>query len=153
MTANEIIKELQKITSLVTSGDIRVIRNGVDLSLSFELKDGKDGPYIEMIDKQLVKPTIELIQRSWYMEGYHDSKFGMEPMWTVKAQKGGPVFERNPRYGEKLEEEPSEDLEKGMQREFWEADIPDYYPVAWEDGFRRGAKWQKKQIAKECNDK
>lgn len=45
---------------------------------------------------------LELIQRSWYLEGYHDATFKMEPMWTVEACKGGPKIEKNPRYGEPL---------------------------------------------------
>lgn len=58
------------------------------------------------------EPNIELIQRSWYLEGYDDRKNGMEPMWTVKAQEGGPVFEKNPKYGEPLREEANGGLEK-----------------------------------------
>jgi len=46
---------------------------------------------------------LKLIQRSWYLEGYDDARNGMEPMWTVKACKGGPKVEKNPRYVEPLD--------------------------------------------------
>lgn len=41
---------------------------------------------------------VGLIQRSWYMEGFHDGKFGREPMWYIKTGKGGPKHERNKNY-------------------------------------------------------
>ena len=49
------------------------------------------------------KPNIELIQRSWYMEGYHDGKFEMEPMWILETGEGGPRYKKNERYGQSLE--------------------------------------------------
>lgn len=62
------------------------------------------------------KPNIELIQRSWYMEGYHDREFGKEPKWIIKTGEGGPKHELNPRYGQHLVDEQkqewSEDDEK-----------------------------------------
>lgn len=51
------------------------------------------------------KPNIELIQRSWYMEGYHDREFGKEPKWIIKTGEGGPKYEENPKYGQMLEAE------------------------------------------------
>ena len=56
------------------------------------------------------KPDIELIQRSWYMEGYHDGEFGKEPRWIIKTGEGGPKYELNPRYGQPLvdEQKPAE---------------------------------------------
>ena len=60
------------------------------------------------------KPNIELIQRSWYMEGYNDRKFGKEPKWVIKTGDGGPKYEENPKYGQMLEAEqkPEEKLSK-----------------------------------------
>ena len=40
-------------------------------------------------------PDIDLIQRSWYMEGFYDGKFEKEPMWNIKTGKGGPRYEKN----------------------------------------------------------
>ena len=51
------------------------------------------------------EPNIELIQQSWYLEGYADGETGMEPMWI-----DGPKREKNPRYGEKL---PDKDYDPG----------------------------------------
>ena len=51
------------------------------------------------------KPNIELIQRSWYMEGYHDREFGKEPKWVIKTGEGGPKHELNPNYGQFLAEQ------------------------------------------------
>ena len=50
------------------------------------------------------KPNIELIQRSWYMEGYHDREFGQEPKWVIKTGEGGPRYEKNEKYGQPLEQ-------------------------------------------------
>ena len=54
------------------------------------------------------KPNIELIQKSWYMEGYHDRKFNKEPKWVIKTGEGGPRYEENPKYGQHIEEKPTE---------------------------------------------
>ena len=64
--------------------------------------------YLEKQKEQ--KPDIELIQRSWYMEGYHDREFGQEPKWIIKTGEGGPKHELNPRYGEPIggEQKPAE---------------------------------------------
>ena len=74
-------------------------------------------------------PTnIELIPRSWYMEGYHDREFGKEPKWIIKTGEGGPKYELNPKYGQPLagEQKPSEkqdysgltDFERAIHRGF-----------------------------------
>ena len=52
------------------------------------------------------KPNIELIQRSWYMEGYHDREFSREPKWVIKTGEGGPRYEKNEKYGQPLEQKP-----------------------------------------------
>ena len=62
------------------------------------------------------KPNIELIQRSWYMEGYHDREFGQEPKWIIKTGEGGPKYELNPRYGQSLEQKPIEDVIKDITK-------------------------------------
>ena len=72
------------------------------------------------------KPNIELIQRSWYMEGYHDGEFGKEPKWIIKTGEGGPKYELNPRYGQPLaEQKPAECLK--AERDGWYVCIKDYY--------------------------
>ena len=54
------------------------------------------------------EPNIELIQRSWYMDGYIDGEFKREPKWIIKTGKGGPKHEVNPNYGKLLEQKPAE---------------------------------------------
>ena len=58
----------------------------------------------------LQEPNIELIQRSWYMEGYIDGKNKREPKWVIKTGEGGPRHELNPRYGEPIQELEPEKL-------------------------------------------
>lgn len=60
------------------------------------------------------EPNIELIKRSWYMEGYNDRDFNKEPRWIIKTGEGGPRYEENPKYGQMLEAEqkPVEYLDK-----------------------------------------
>ena len=79
--------------------------------------------YLEKQKEQ--KPNIELIQRSWYMEGYHDREFGKEPMWIIKTEEGGPKHELNPKYGQPLADEQMpaeciniEELAKHIKAEF-----------------------------------
>ena len=56
--------------------------------------------FLSYLEKQKEpKKDIELIQRSWYMEGYHDREFGKEPKWILKTGEGGPKYELNPRHG------------------------------------------------------
>lgn len=64
--------------------------------------------YLEKQKEQ--KPNIELIQRSCYMEGYHDRDFGKEPKWIIKTGEGGPKHEMNPKYGQPLAEEQKPEL-------------------------------------------
>ena len=58
------------------------------------------------------KSNIELIQKSWYMEGYHDKEFNCEPKWIIKTGEGGPRYEENPKYGQIIEQKPVEYLSK-----------------------------------------
>jgi hypothetical protein len=69
--------------------------------------------YLEKQKEQ--KSNIELIQRSWYMEGYHDGKFGKEPMWLITTGEEGPKYELNPKYGKKLVEEQKPVTNDGQQ--------------------------------------
>ena len=77
--------------------------------------------------QQELKPNIEHIQQSWYMEGYKDHEHNREPMWIVKTGEGGPKYEFNLRYGQMLtEQKPAEkqdyselnDLERAILRGF-----------------------------------
>ena len=64
--------------------------------------------WIAYLEKQKEhQPNMELIQRSWYMEGYHDREFGKEPRWIIKIGEGGPRHELNPKWGEPLQKEQS----------------------------------------------
>ena len=80
---------------------------------------------IELVKRKEQKPNIELIQKSWYMEGYHDCEFGYEPKWIIKTGEGGPRYEENPKYGQIIEQKPvewSEDFDKEVE------DIHKRYP-------------------------
>ena len=68
------------------------------------------------------KPNVELIQRSWYMEGYHDREFGKEPKWIIKTGEGGPQHELNPRYGQ-----PLADKQKPVDDKAFEEWIDDWW--------------------------
>ena len=86
-------------------------------------------------------PNIELIQRSWYMEGYHDGKFKQEPKWILKTGEGGPTYELNPRYGQPLAE-PSEtpsNLDELMDSYFENLQVPEHQ-IIFEDTYRKIAK-------------
>ena len=75
---------------------------------------------IAKYEREERKPNIELIQRSWYMEGYHDGKFEMEPMWILETDEGGPRYKKNERYEQSLEKEqnPIEWSEEGIRTIF-----------------------------------
>ena len=76
-----------------------------------EIEPSKKGVKFDL-DKlrEVAKPTreddkakkeqrqIERVQRSWYLEGYHDRDNGMEPMWLIENLK----YKVNPNYGKPL---------------------------------------------------
>ena len=68
--------------------------------------------YDKLIEKIEKRQNIELIQRSWYMEGYNDRESGKEPMWIIKTGKGGPKYEPNLKYGQPLagEQKPADHI-------------------------------------------
>ena len=105
-TSDEDMEALYKaIPELTESEDERIRKKILDIVRTAPFDEEKD-ILEDWLEKQKEhKPDIELIQRSWYMEGYHDGEFNMEPKWTVKAKKGGPRYEENPRYGQSLTEE------------------------------------------------
>jgi hypothetical protein len=105
-------------------GDDEKIRKGLIQHLK-ELRNWKAGTmspikvpahydaWITYLEKQQEqKPNIELIQKSWYMEGYHDKEFNCEPKWIIKTGEGGPRYEENPKYGQIIEQKPVEYLSK-----------------------------------------
>lgn len=59
-------------------------------------------------NKDEKKANIELIQKSWYMEGYHDREYNKEPKWIIKTGEGGPKYEDNPKYGQLIKKKFSE---------------------------------------------
>lgn len=77
---------------------------GIELEKQKEAQPGDEGCYMEGYTSGMNdalkghKNNIELIQRSWYLEGYHDGKFGNEPKWIIKTGEGGPKYEENPQY-------------------------------------------------------
>ena len=92
------------------------------------------GPMLAYLEKQKEqKPDIELIQQSWYMEGYQDREHNLEPEWIVKIGEGGPRYEENPKYGQPLAEmqKPAEkqdysglnDCERAIHRGFLAAGV------------------------------
>lgn len=82
--------------------------------------------YLEKQKEQ--KPDLELIQRSWYMDGYIDGEFKREPRWNLKAGKGGPKYEENEKYGQPLE-----------QKEWSDEDLPKWKKTKPERGKAFGA--------------
>ena len=89
------------------------------------------------------KPNIKLIQRSWYMEGYHDREFGQEPKWIIKTGEGGPKYEKNEKYGQPLEQKPVE----------WsEEDSRILYNVIAYVGYAAGQRGVRDDAFKEAND-
>ena len=107
---------------LAESEDERIRKELIDLFR--DCINNRNHPYnasdserwIAYLEKQ--KSNIELIQRSWYMEGYHDREFGQEPKWIIKTGEGGPKYELNPKYGRSLanEQKPIEDVIKDITK-------------------------------------
>ena len=99
--------------------------------------DERHHRWIAYLEKQKEqKPNIELIQRSWYMAGYNDRKFGNEPKWIIKTGKGGPKHELNPKYVQPLadEQKPAEDkYQQGLE-------ATDRWQEGYEAGFNAASK-------------
>ena len=89
------------------------------------------------------KPNIELIQRSWYMEGYQDREHGMEPMYLIEHLK----YKVNPNYGKPLEEPVCEELKDAAKKYAVETNPSTNLPCVFclRDSFKAGANWQKEQ--------
>lgn len=68
-----------------------------------------------MAESNKQKPNVELIQKSWYLEGYHDGKYNNEPKWLIQTGKGGTMYEENPKYGTQNPVEWSEDFEENIR--------------------------------------
>ena len=70
---------------------------------------------IELVKRKEQNSNIKLLQKSWYTEGYYDREFNNEPKWIIKTGEGGPRYEKNPKYGQHIEEKPdtrdSDDLQ------------------------------------------
>ena len=56
------------------------------------------------------KRDLELTQH-WYMDGYIDGKSNREPRWNLKAGKEGPMYEKNEKYGQPLEQKEQKPAE------------------------------------------
>lgn len=108
---------------------------------------------IKEVEQKEQKPNIELIQKSWYMEGYHDRKFNKEPKWIIKTGEGGPRYEENPKYGQHIEKQDYSgltELERAIHRGFLCAGVENvpvniiketaqdclaHLPAEWSDDF------------------
>jgi len=129
-------KKLEKMFPELRESEDERIRKGIIENL-IDLKYPKGGEEfrtkaLAYLEKQKEQPNIELIQRSWYLEGYHDREFLKEPMWCVKAEAGGPKFYKNPNYGKKLE--PIKDVTingEPINTEPQQVDIP--APTEWSE--------------------
>lgn len=88
--------------------------------------------YVRVQQKEQ-KPDIELIQRSWYMEGYTDGEFKREPMWNLVTGKGGPRYEKNEKYGQPLEQK--EQKPNYCHHEVDETGWTEEYRKAYYDGW------------------
>lgn len=71
-------------------------KDEVQRQFNLGVQAGKEEVMYEVEKEQ--KPNVELIQKSWYMEGYHDGKYNNEPKWLIQTGKGGPRYEENPKY-------------------------------------------------------
>ena len=109
---NEVIDVVNGKPELRESEDERIRKALIDLVSTvgeYYLKPDSRNKMLAWLEKQKEqKPNIELIQRSWYMEGYHDREFRKEPKWILKTGEGGPYHELNPRYGQPLADEKKE---------------------------------------------
>ena len=88
-----------------------------------EPKWGFDSLAVRDILAWLERSDMGLIQRSWYMQGYIDGKYKLEPMWITKTGPGGTKHEKNERYGQPLpEQKPAawseEDIKKILSEEY-----------------------------------
>jgi len=114
-------------------GTIDVERLIADLKVAVD-----DGTFDEQKEQ---KPNIELIQRSWYMEGYHDREFGREPKWIIKTGEGGPKYEKNEKYGQLLEQKPAEWSEE--DKKHFAGCIAFFYGISEESPYYKDYKWLK----------
>jgi len=55
--------------------------------------------WLEKQKEQKPEPNIELIEKSWYREGYLDGKYNKEPLWVLENLQ----YKENPKYGQDLE--------------------------------------------------
>jgi len=107
------------IPELKESADER-IRKEIISALKFANDGGVYDRHIAYLEKQKEQePNIELIQRSWYMEGFHDCEFGYEPKWIIKTGEGGPRYEENPKYGQHFEQKPAEWSKEDEEHRQW----------------------------------
>ena len=99
-------------------------------------------------------PNLELIKRSWYVQGYIDRENDREPMWRIKTFKGGPKYEKNPKYGQKLDSKESINFDKKDEKfidseEFHRAAVQAHIKLEEGEGlsfvniFKAGAEWQR----------
>lgn len=100
-----IIKDRKVIVKEKASEDERIRKSLIEIVERFMADERKEKTLAWLEKQKEHKPNIELIQRSWYMEGYHDRKFGKEPMWIIKTGEGGPKYELNSKYGEYIKKE------------------------------------------------
>lgn len=99
------------------------------------------------LEKQKEKKfDFELIKQAWYMEGYKDREFGKESKWIVKTGEGGPEYELNPKYGQKLVQDQKPSGDKYQQ----ELKATDRWQEGYEAGYNAASKpaeWSEKRIA------
>ena len=104
-------KEQKPAEIKIDNPNIQKIDPDVKISTSDSSTGGDRLLYASWRDEKAEqKPNIKLIQKSWYMEGYHDREFNREPKWIIKTGEGGPRYEENPKYGQPLiEQRPTEE--------------------------------------------
>lgn len=92
---------------------IKCVKEQIRQGNYLNINGNKALAYLEKQKEQ--NSDIELIQRSWYLEGYQDRKYGKEPMWIINTGEDGPKYELNPKYGKKLVKDVVKDVTKNKE--------------------------------------
>ena len=141
MPIDEVFPDLKE------SDDERIRKSLVEFFRNFKPKDMWDemfsfGDVLSYLEKQKEqKPNVELIQKSWYLEGYHDGKYNNEPKWLIQTGKGGPMYEENPKYGTQQPAEWSEEDEKILESIVIYGALDDEQ-ITWLKSLRPQSRWK-----------
>lgn len=102
-----------------------------------------------IIEEDETVTDIELIQKSWYRQGYIDGINKQEPQWILENLE----YKENPKYGQPLETVTDcHQLEEAARNSWfnYEFDCGALYSKCYKDGFKAGAGWQREQFHDAC---